>query len=487
MSKHEISELHQLQALSLNEKVERTKARIRQWVEYWGLDHVYLSFSGGKDSSVLLDIARSMYPEMKAVFLDTSLEFPELREFVNTFDNVEYLKPKMNFRQVIEKYGYPVISKEVSECVMGAKIYLTKLMEERESLRAEQSRAELPYAQFYRKLCGTGEYARNCAPESNSGGQKHIYSYECDRILGTIQEYKDSQVARGEITSLESSVDWDYIAKILENKGVGSGGSVLRLARLMGIYGNQNQIKANIPSKDRSQFSQERYKFLLTAPFNVSNRCCSVFKKNLSHQYNHKNDMHPILGSMASESRLRTQKWLENGCNGFDLKEPISNPMSFWCDNDVLEYIQEHNLKICKVYGDIVTDYRSQKQVEGQISFADMGLFDKKPILTTTGCLRTGCIACGFGLHLEKRPNRLELIDKVSNPKLRDFILRGGAFDESGLWKPDNRGLGFWFVLQYLNVHGNLNIFIPEYDRYEREYGTEETKLYLIRRDYGQE
>ena len=143
MSKHEISELHQLQALSLNEKVERTKARIRQWVEYWGLDHVYLSFSGGKDSSVLLDIARSMYPEMKAVFLDTSLEFPELREFVNTFDNVEYLKPKMNFRQVIEKYGYPVISKEVSECVMGAKIYLTKLMEERESLRAEQSRVAL--------------------------------------------------------------------------------------------------------------------------------------------------------------------------------------------------------------------------------------------------------------------------------------------------------------------------------------------------------
>ena len=346
----------------------------------------------------------------------------------------------------------------------------------------------MPYAQFYRKLCGTGEYARKCAPIGNSGAtERHIYHYECDRLFGTIPDKYTPENQGGTTTSIENSVDWDYIAKTLEMKGLGSGGSVLRLARLMGIYGNQNQIKANIPSKDRSQFSQERYKFLLTAPFNVSNRCCSVFKKNLSHQYNHKNDMHPILGSMASESRLRTQKWLENGCNGFDLKEPISNPMSFWCDNDVLEYIQEHNLKICKVYGDIVTDYRSQKQVEGQISFADMGLFDKKPILTTTGCLRTGCIACGFGLHLEKRPNRLELIDKVSNPKLRDFILRGGAFDEFGLWKPDNRGLGFWFVLQYLNVHGNLDIFIPEYDRYEREYGTEETKLYLTRIDYGQE
>lgn len=130
MSKHEISELHQLQGLSLNEKVERTKVRIRQWVEYWGLEHVYVSFSGGKDSTVLLDIARQMYPSMKAVFLDTSLEFPELRQFVSTFENVEYLKPDMNFRQVIERYGYPVISKEVSECVMGARKYLTMLLEE---------------------------------------------------------------------------------------------------------------------------------------------------------------------------------------------------------------------------------------------------------------------------------------------------------------------------------------------------------------------
>ena len=102
MGKHSISELHQLQALSLDEKVERTKARIKQWVEYYGLEKCYISFSGGKDSTVLLDIARKMYPDMKAVFLDTSLEFPELRQFVSTYDNVEYLKPPMNFRQVIE-------------------------------------------------------------------------------------------------------------------------------------------------------------------------------------------------------------------------------------------------------------------------------------------------------------------------------------------------------------------------------------------------
>lgn len=248
---------------------------------------------------------------------------------------------------------------------------------------------------------------------------------------------------------------------------------------MMGCLTKDQKIKAIIPSCDRSAFSQERYKFLLDAPFNVSNRCCNVFKKNISHAYNRKNNMHPILGTMASESRLRTQKWLANGCNGFDLKEPVSNPMSFWLDNDVLLYIKEHNLPICSVYGDVIIDYKANNQIDGQISFADMGIFDNVPVLTTTGCLRSGCVGCGFGLLLEKRPNRLEMIDKVSNSKLRDFILRGGDFDKDGLWKPDDRGLGFWFVHRYIALSLGKELFIPEYERYEKEYGTPKTEYYL--------
>ena len=443
MGKHDISELRQLQKLPLDEKVKRTQVRIKQWVEHYGIDHVYVSFSGGKDSSVLMDIARKMYPDIKAVFLDTSLEFPELRDFVKRFDNVEYIKPKMNFRQVIEKYGYPVISKEVSECVYGARKYLTSLLQEMNLDRTEQNRTEHPYSQFYRKICGSGEYART----TNQGGTT---------------------------TSSEESVDWDAIAKILEQRGMGSGGSVRRLAIMMGILDSNSQIKAIIPSKDRSNYSQVRYKFLLTAPFDISNVCCTVFKKSISHSYNRKNKMHPMLASMACESRLRTQKWLDNGCNGFDLKEPVSNPMAFWNDSDVLLYIKRNGLEIANVYGDIVPDYKGMNQCCGQCS-----LFEETN-LTTTGCLRTGCIACGFGLHLEKSPNRLELIDRVSKPAIRDFILRGGAFDENGLWKPDNRGLGFWFVYSWINVHGGFNIYIPEKERYEKEYGTELTKKLLL-------
>lgn len=125
--KHTKEELKELQSLPLATKVELTKQRIKEWVDHYGEDGVYVSFSGGKDSTVLLDIARKMYPNVKAVFVDTGLEYPEIRDFVKTFDNIDWLKPKMNFRQVIERYGYPFFSKEVSDKVHGARNYLRSL------------------------------------------------------------------------------------------------------------------------------------------------------------------------------------------------------------------------------------------------------------------------------------------------------------------------------------------------------------------------
>lgn len=113
-------QLKQLQSLPLEVKIEKTKLRIREWYEYWDGD-VYVSFSGGKDSTVLLHIVREMYPDVPAVFVDTGLEYPEIIEFVKQFDNIITLKPKMSFREVIEKYGYPVISKEVSRDIAVAR------------------------------------------------------------------------------------------------------------------------------------------------------------------------------------------------------------------------------------------------------------------------------------------------------------------------------------------------------------------------------
>ena len=134
MSKHTISDLYQMQSMPLSIKVRMTENRIRGWIEEYGVDGVYVSFSGGKDSTVLLDIVRKLYPDVLAVYVDTGLEYPEIREFVKSFDNVEWLKPKKNFRQVITEYGYPFISKEVSDKVQGARRYLKSVRErERET------------------------------------------------------------------------------------------------------------------------------------------------------------------------------------------------------------------------------------------------------------------------------------------------------------------------------------------------------------------
>lgn len=123
-NKHTLTDLYQMQALPLSAKIRMTKYRIRQWIEEYGEDGVFVSFSGGKDSTVLLHLVREDYPNVPAVFVDTGLEYPEIRLFVKTVSNVDWIRPKLTFRQVIEKYGYPFISKEVSECVYGAKKFL---------------------------------------------------------------------------------------------------------------------------------------------------------------------------------------------------------------------------------------------------------------------------------------------------------------------------------------------------------------------------
>ena len=144
-------------------------------------------------------------------------------------------------------------------------------------------------------------------------------------------------------------------------------------------------------------------------------------KKNPAHKFNAQSGLVPFIGTMADESALRRKDWLQNVCNVFNAKEPKSQPMSFWTEQDVLEYLLRFEIQYAPVYGEII--------------------IDEKGKFRTTKCNRTGCVFCGFGCQTEKEPNRFQQL-KVTHPKLWNYCMKPW---ESG-------GLGMKEVLEYIGV-----------------------------------
>lgn len=380
---HTMTDLYQMQSLPLRSKIIMTKQRIQAWYDYFDGD-VYVSFSGGKDSTVLVDLVHNVcgLTDVPLVYIDTGLEYPELRNFVKSYgDKVTWIKPKKNFKEVITEYGYPFISKEVSESVGDARNTVKKQL-------ANKLENETP-KQAYTRMVKSGDIDINSIP------------YRTRNLLG-----------------------W-----------------------------NESNGKASIEPVKKSFYCCEKYEFLLGSEIKFHSKCCDVMKKGPAKTYGKETGRKPMTATMASESRLRTLKWLKNGCNGFNMKSPISNPMSFWTEQDVLLYIKENNLPIASVYGDIVEDVSGTEEVQGQLTMSDVWegaeLFDaKRPLLKTTGAKRTGCIFCGYGCHLEKPgEGRFEML-KVTHPKIYEYI-----------FKPEEEGgLGYKRIIDWLNENGNLNI-----------------------------
>ena len=221
--------------------------------------------------------------------------------------------------------------------------------------------------------------------------------------------------------------------------------SVWRTAAMLEMVDKKGNIRADIPKKDLSAFSHTRYQYFLSAPFEIGSGCCAIMKKGPMKAYEKKAGTKPMTAQMAAESRLRTQNWLKHGCNAFDAKRPTSNPMSFWLEQDVLLYIYQNQIPICSVYGDIV----KETEIEGQMDFEDLGVFDLgRPLLKTTGCQRTGCMFCGFGCHLEKPgEGRFERM-KITHPKQYEWIMKPWG----------EGGLGYKDVIDWINENGELDI-----------------------------
>lgn len=260
---------------TLDDKITKSKQLIFEWYHQFN-GQVYVSFSGGKDSTVLLHLVRSMFPEVPAVFSNTGLEYPDIVEFVKQTENVTMIRPKMTFKQVLEQKGYPVVSKE-----------------------------QALYIRQYRN--------------AKSEKQKRL------RWFGT--EKGNFKIA-------------------------------------------------------------EKWKFLVDAPFKVSDECCEIMKKRPFHQYEKETGRTPFIGVMASESNLRRRLFLRTECNAFHAKHPQSRPMIFWTDEDVWAYIKRFNLPYCKLY--------------------DMGM------------KRTGCMFCMFGAHIDD--SRFKALKEIY-PKLYDYCM----------------------------------------------------------------
>jgi len=279
--KHSLKELSERQKWSLSQKIDHSIGAIDEFYNSCQ-GKVGVSFSGGKDSTVLLYLVRKIFPNVVAVHARTGLELPDINKFVDTIPNVVKVKPIKPFHRIIKEHGFPVISKDIS-----ASIDIVR----------------------------------------NNRGEKQV---------------RQALIGEGE---------------------------------------------RSIPDK---------YKCMINFDEKISDKCCFYLKEEPLDLYYKKNNLFPIIGTMACESKRRALSWASNGCNilsGFKK----SKPLSIWTEKDILNFISKYKIPYSDAYN--------------------------------KGYKRTGCMYCGFGLHLEKQPNRYQLMKK-NYPKQWDWAINKAGFGE---------------------------------------------------------
>lgn len=161
------------------------------------------------------------------------------------------------------------------------------------------------------------------------------------------------------------------------------------------------------------------------APFDVSSKCCYYLKERPCDIWAKEHNSVPFLGLMASEGGRRAKSLKMNGCNYFGESTIRSAPFAIFSRQDILQLALDLNVPVPEIYGEIVRD------ADGT--------------LRTTGAQRTGCAMCGFGIHMEKRPNRFDALRK-RNPKEWEFLMKRLCTDENG------EEYGWGKVLDYIGV-----------------------------------
>lgn len=209
---HTAERLKELQALPLDRKIQISQTRIIEWYQR-NKGNVVVSFSGGKDSTVLLHLVRSIYPDVPAVFSNTGLEYPEIFRFVQTFPNVEIVRPKMVFSEVISTYGYPLIGKEVAEAIYYAR-----------RIRSQSVQVEREREQERRNAVETGRTLR--LPEISGGGSGIADGNSSDN-----GHFIDTSGAKNRRTILSGKWGGQSTRMLLQGQFPSAGGGYLEINR----------------------------------------------------------------------------------------------------------------------------------------------------------------------------------------------------------------------------------------------------------------
>lgn len=176
------------------------------------------------------------------------------------------------------------------------------------------------------------------------------------------------------------------------------------------------------------------------APFLVSDKCCYYLKEKPCDDYAKANDSYPYLGLMASEGGRRQKALMMHGCNYYGKTTTRSAPFAVFSRQDLLQLALDLQVPVPSIYGKIVRDHDGT--------------------LRTTKAQRTGCSMCGFGIHMEKRPHRFDLL-RESNPKEWDFWMNRCCTDQSG------NPYGWGLVLDYIGVGWKDRVIQEHQERLE--------------------
>jgi len=188
--------------------------------------------------------------------------------------------------------------------------------------------------------------------------------------------------------------------------------------------------------------------------FLVSSKCCYYLKEKNCDDWGKEHNSVPYLGLMASEGGRRAKSLRMNGCNYFGASTIRSAPFAIFHRQDILSLALEMDEKWRNGWKD---EFHDQLLRDGRIKENFVmpeslipeiyGTIEEKSdgTLYTTKAQRTGCSMCGFGIHMEKRPHRFDLLYE-SNPKEWDYLMFHMCKDADG------NDYGWAKVLEYIGV-----------------------------------